>query len=161
MQDYILAFHAKGKTANPSEGFQKWADDHKILLGKFGRYCAERLARQWWGRWIKKLANPPAADQAQLYLEGMEVFRNVDPRFYFVSEGKRVSVNTHESTHAQRQAGAAMLRRGIANDIKRAEQLEALDDWSLPLVEKFGDGPLVEQIRQDLKARGDETGTHA
>ena len=161
MQDYILAFHAKGQTANPSEGFQTWAGDHKVLLGKFGRYCAERLARQWWGRWIKKLNTPPAADQAQLYLEGMEVFRNVDPRFYFEFEGKRRSVNTHESWHAQRQAGSAMLRRGIANDIKRAEQLEALDDWSLPLVNKFGDGPLVDLIRQNLKAEGgDATGTH-
>jgi hypothetical protein len=160
MADYILAYHAKGQTSNPNEGFTKWAEDHKVLLGKFGRYCAEKLARQWWGRWIKKLARKPATDEAQLFLEGMEVFRNVDPRFYFEREGKRLSVNTHESTHMQRQAGIAMLRRGIRYDIERAERMEALDDWSAPLVKRFGDGPLIDQIRQNLEAeRDDETGT--
>jgi len=159
MTDYILAAHAGGRTPNSNDDFDAWAKDHEKLLAKYGLYTGTRWARRVW-RWIvKKVANPKSEESktlnAQLYLEGMEVFRNVDPRFFFEDEqGQRHSVNTRESTHVQRQAGIRLLRQGIRFDIGRVERLEALDDWSLPYVKKYGDIPLVDQIRCDLEANG-------
>jgi hypothetical protein len=60
-------------------------------------------------------------------------------------------VNTHESTHVQRLAGIRLLRQGIEHDTARLGHLEALDDWSLPYVKKYGDRPLIDLIRRDFE----------
>jgi hypothetical protein len=80
MAQYILSTHADGKTSNSHQEFEIWKKDHESLLGRFGRYAATRLARMWWRRLVKKLSRP-AEDEAQQFLEGMEVFRNVDRGF--------------------------------------------------------------------------------
>jgi hypothetical protein len=38
-------------------------------------------------------------------------------------------------------------------------RMEALDDWSLPFVKKYGDGPLIELIRLHQAESGETAAT--
>ena len=148
----IVAAHHGGSTPTLREAFDPWAKDHKSLLSKLGFHLATRWARNYMQRLIKKVSGPTASERnpGQLYLDGMDVFRRVDQRFYFQLRGDSVrrSVNTYDSTHAQRISAIQLWRRGIQADTAKADAMAALDDNFLPDVNLHGDLPLIELAKR-------------